>query len=156
MELKSYLDSNPSFKDEVVKLAREVKAESMPKEFYMHSVKSIVEKYSAHFSRKAGKTVDPDQVNEISEISASAALKVAFLDESAEMGAASGAPKVSYEEISRTVDEYFEKHPEKLQDSGEGSVYHDVESEQEQPSEIIDGDMPAQDSNINQPRPTAF
>jgi hypothetical protein len=158
MQLKSYLDNNSSFKDEVIKLANEVKEENIPKEFYNHAVKSVVEKYSAYFSRKAGKSVDPDQVSEIADISAAAALRIAFSNEPAD--GASESQKVSYEEISKTVDEYFDKNSDDFQGSSQelnqDSVYHEIESDSEQPSEVIDGDAPAQDSNINQPRPTAF
>lgn len=159
MELKSFLDSNKSFKDEVVKLAFEAKKDNLPEEFYKHSVKSVVEKYSAHYSRTAKKVVNPDHVTALADVAAEMAKKVAFLDESTQMQSAPGQG-VSYEEISRTVDEYFEKHPEKLQGNpaaelGE-STYHDVEMENEVPNEIIDGDHPSEDSNINQPRATAY
>jgi hypothetical protein len=169
MQLKSYLDNNSSFKDEVVKLAFEVKSRNMSKEFYHHSVKSIVEKYSAYYSRKYGKAVDPEQISEITDISTAAALKVAFSDESFSNLVSS---KVSYEEISKTVDEYFDKKIDgnkelvDNQELNDDAIYHEVESnEAEDGIEsdldtnrkfLDDGDVHAQDANINHQRQTAF
>lgn len=157
MELKTFLDKSTSFKNEVTKLAREYKTDGLPEEFYKHAVKSVVEKYSADYTRKSRKLVDPESVAEISAMAAEAAKKHAFLDEAAEGGMGGGAgapPRMSMEEISRKVDEYFAAHPEELQ--GEEAKYHEVE--EEQPMEAINGDMPeaGMGHGVNVPRAEAY
>lgn len=161
MELQNFLEKNNAFKAEVTKLASEFRKDNLPEEFYRHAVKSVVEKYSADFSRRTRNLVDPDSIAEISVIASQAAIRTALMDSGATMDAGA-PPRMSEDEIRATIEQYFQEHPEELPEGERGEmngepVYHDVESDEvsEQPTQMIDGDAPDV-SNINVPRPTAY